>query len=719
MQKNKWNTRLDWVKSGSTSPYIYYQKYRDELYNENKFIAVGDIYFRLNKYLTGVTFTYITNLNNIYNMNDLLTGDGYSLTNMYNEYDVIDRTMKNLVLADVAADTNIDIDLQWFEINNVDLKPGHLVLLKNQTNQAENDIYLVDNQYFLNNAGYLSTREKSDKFSCSVKLGKNADKQFFLVNNGFDFPVSFEPKLFMEGKSYILKNLINYNLYNESTGDTSTKIIFTDYDFARKQLSDIYDKYYDFTSSDMLLYDTPVNYITLDYHHNIYNIRSGTTFNDSFTGSTSNITNSISGYTSVPIPVDFNTNIGDYIYFEINSGTTIHLQLLTFIKDIQNNYMVLEETIPNYILTDLKNLSFYVENNNVATSWTDAARKLELTPYSDFFTVSGFTYNVIDYNIRVTPKEYIYDKYFDYDGLKFYFNDLTNYYYFFTGNQYLKYNLYERLNDINSGFTSGFTFFNDTIISGSTFNSYLYTDNSRIKITTTLTGLTNTFKPYTYVYLSGSGVTTEKTLVYSVNDYEIIVEKPKKWTAIYPTQSQLPIVTSIQNIDGLKLISDILYEVYINQSYDWYIKRTDNERKYIAKSYAEILQLNDFFRKNVTGLLYENENNEFVLKLYDLENDKNLKQFNAIELIFIGADKKSRLPVPLKLIETSGLTMDGGPTFLIDWNCLVGGLDDSLDESTIIGDVFDGGLDTVIPGVSDPPLIYNIIDGGLDNIDSV
>jgi len=44
MQKNKWSRKFDWIKSGST----YYQVNRSEQYNENRFIAVGDIYFKLN-----------------------------------------------------------------------------------------------------------------------------------------------------------------------------------------------------------------------------------------------------------------------------------------------------------------------------------------------------------------------------------------------------------------------------------------------------------------------------------------------------------------------------------------------------------------------------------------------------------------------------------------------------------------------------------------------
>ncbi|HOY91209.1 MAG TPA: hypothetical protein PK891_05790, partial [Bacteroidales bacterium] len=202
----------------------------------NRIIAVGDIYFRLNKYLTGITFTYVNSLEDIYKR-DIMTGDGYSIVCMYNEYDVIDRAMKNIIFVDVASDVNINLNYvgrdgkiypqQWKVIDGVKLKSGHLVLLKNQDNDIENDIYVVTNKHFLENTNYLSTREKSNKFSCSVKLGTNADKQYFLsgstalasINNGYGFPISFEPKTFIKGDSYIIKHLISYNLYNTLRGN--------------------------------------------------------------------------------------------------------------------------------------------------------------------------------------------------------------------------------------------------------------------------------------------------------------------------------------------------------------------------------------------------------------------------------------------------------------------------------------------------------------------
>lgn len=643
MQKNKWTRKLDWVKNGDT----YIQDNRVEKYDENNVIAVGDIYFRLNKYLTGVTFTYINSLQNIYKI-DLLTGDGYSIYNMYNEYDVIDRVMKNFIIVDVASNDNVDIKKQLKSIDGIKLKPNHLVLLKNQISDSENDIYIVNNKNFLENAGILSSREKSEKFSCSVKMGTNTDKQYFLNNNGFEFPINFEPKSFIEGKSYILKNLISYNLYNTSTGKTS-KIIFTDFGLAKNQTQENVELYYPIDIVSLPVESKPTVFFKINYHHNDpYIIRQSSDSGFTYSGSTSDIIN-INGNTIIHFYSSFDCKIGDYLNLTIYSGTTLSLYCNVWVKNISTNHIILEEFIPNYILSELKNLIFNIDNLNIATDWYNSIDKANLSPYNEFCSFSGYTYplNGIDYlNINIFPIDSIYNKYFDYNGLIIDADDNNQSDHFTTDNLYLKYNLYERLNEINSGFTTDFTIFNEYIISGSTLIGFKYTDDGRIKILTSLSNVKELFKPFTYVYVSGLSEDREKSLVYAVNDYELIIEKPKNWT-LYPTQAQKPTILSIQNIDGLKLISDILYEVYQNQDYDWYIPKSDNERKYIYNAYGELLSNQKFFRDNVTGILYENDNNEYILKLYDLKNDPNL-YFESIELIFIGSDKKSRLPVPLK-----------------------------------------------------------------------
>ena len=54
-------------------------------------------------------------------------------------------------------------------------------------------------------------------------------------------------------------------------------------------------------------------------------------------------------------------------------------------------------------------------------------------------------------------------------------------------------------------------------------------------------------------------------------------------------------------------------------------------------------------------------------------------------------------------------------TYVADWNVLIGGLDSSLGTS-ILGEVFNSGVDNVLPGLNEPPLLYTLIDGGVDSV---
>jgi len=610
---------------------------------------------------------------------------------MYNEYDVIDRTMTNIYDVDVAADVNIDINNQWRIINDVTLKTGHLILLKSQDDTSENDIYIVNSDNYLENSDLLSTREKAYKFSCSVKMGKNADKQYFLntgtTSTGGGFPIYYEPKTFVEGQSYLIKHLINYNIYNTFTGNTysgatTSKMIFTDFDVARKQLSDN-SGFYDEFSISVVIASIPSNFVTINYHNDSYSIRYGAISDYTYSGITTDIITT-GNTTAIPYVSGFDVIAGDYVVIEmfseppsgytllteetydpcLGSGTTTilvtgttngqtitNLTMNSYVKSVDtvNNIFYLEEVIPNRVLSDLSLSNFNIENLSIANDWEDALDKLNNNPYSEFFDVSYSESSGIFYDIIIYPKESEFNQYFDYDALSFNLtdnNDLKN---FDTSNQYIKYKLFDRLNQIDdSVFDTGFTFYNEYLLSDIT--GYRYIDSDTVKVYTDVEDLIDKFKPYTYVYVTDNSGVTSTTLVVGVNDYEIIIERPKDWIR-YPVQRQEPPITSIQNIDGLKNISDILYKLYINDPNDnyWYYERSSNEIKYICKIYAELLTLNEDFRNNVTGIIYDNDNNEFVLKLYDIINDQNLF-YTPIEVIFIGSDRITRLPVPFYLL---------------------------------------------------------------------
>ncbi len=265
--------------------------------------------------------------------------------------------------------------------------------------------------------------------------------------------------------------------------------------------------------------------------------------------------------------------------------------------------------------------------------------------------------------------------------------------------------------DVNPTVFSGmseYTFFNTQSFSGSSFTSG-YTDDSRIKLTFVDSGNTSYFRDYTYVYLNGDAST--KVMIWKIEGGDIYLDKPPSFSSHFPIPTGVSTpITHITNIDGLREISDILQEVYINVDSGWYISKKDNIRRSICSAYGQLLSDDVVFTRNVTGLLYENVNNEFVLKLYDLDNDSQL-EFTTIELMYLGADRKTRLPVPILKENLSQRS-----TFMTDWNILDDGLvttgvtSDYISTNTT-DEVFDFGFDVVLGGPNDPPLMFTIIDG--------
>jgi len=698
MKRDKWNIKFDWVQSGET----WYQQDRNEQYNDNRFLSINDIYFKNQKYLSGVSYTYINKLEDVYKR-DLLTGDGYALYNMYNEYDIVDRVMKNIQIVDVASTSNINITSQWRKINNIDLKPNQLILLNNQDSEYENDVYKVTDQYYLQNANFLSNRSIAERFSVSVKMGTYKDRQFFLINNGNEFPITGEPKHFIEGNSFILKHIIKYNLYNTSTNSAVTsKIVFTDYEIAKKQLPVNYTLYNNVEFSVSNSTSVSSDYFQIYHHHDSFIMRSGITSERICSGYTTQISNNtdpISGGTTITGTLPFVANVGDYISLYITTGSTTYLTMNTHVKISDNGLIILEDVIPNRLLRYVPDGQFEIYNWNIASSWINAISQLSNTPYSRFFNVSD-SYGGSIHNLTFSPKEYAYDKYFDYNDLTFKVVDGGISSSFSSLNNYITYNLYTRLNIINPTiFTSSFSFHNSQSFTSSSF-AWSYTDDSRIKLVFTDSGNTSYYKDFTYVYLNND--TSKKVMIWKIDGDTIYLDKPAAWTSGTA-------VSKITNIDGLFNISEILQEVFINVEYDWYITKKDNIRRNICSAYAQLLTENSDFRRNVTGILYENEFNEFVLKLYDLENDHQL-YFSMIELMRLGADRKTRIPVP---INKEGLVQRD--TFSEYWNILDDGLvytgTTSYTSTNTTDELFDFGLDVVLGGPNDPPLMFTIIDG--------
>lgn len=596
-----------------------------------KVFDINNSYFKYQKCFSGITYQFVNNLDNIYEKN-LMVGTNYCIYCMYSEFDIINNFMNNICYVDVCSTENLDLSKRYYKIDNASLRTGHKVLLVNQDDPMENDIYVVDSRGFLILSNDLSNSTKNWRHVSYIKLGNNKGKQFFLKNSGNRFPLTGERKYFLEGHGYIIKNTFNYDLFD--TGPIVPKLIFTDYELARLSVNKNYILYDGFNLPSYSLGDT----VNIQYHENDYIITiDDDTTKYTYTGITSgntifNLNNfPTDGYgieTHVKVDSSFcaNSSVYDYIKISISGDTNLYLK--TFIKNIGVDEITISDYIPDNILYEYYtgNTSIYTVTNLMYSELSNINNIILESYLSKYFSInSGYLY----------PIENINNKYFDYDGLKFIFN--TTECQFSTYNHYIKYRLYDLLNQINSYvFDLNYSFLIDYSFNNSSFvmeyydeypNTTIYpttlgdTKGTLIKIIPNRPTDTNYFRNYTYVNLvTNSG--RYKTLIVDLvpNEYFVI--------ETYKSDSGLTFSNfSIETIYNLKEISDILYDVYINDetssNTDYYRIRNDNTRRSICNCYAEFISQDLEIITYTTAFLMLDDKNKFILKIYDPENSYN------------------------------------------------------------------------------------------------
>jgi len=667
--KDIWNLKYDWDLTGSTWSRI---ERLDTYWSGVTYVP--DNYFKYKKCLSGITYQYVNTLDDIYSKNAMV-GKTWCIYDMYNEFDIINNFMVNMDTVDICCTTNIDLTERYYTLDNAYLKTKHKVLLVNQTDKTENDLYNVDQRGFLITSTHLLNSGNTFRYKGYVKLGDNKHNQYHLKDVGGVFPTSGLPASYMLGKTYIIKHFFTYNI---NAVDPIPKLIFTDYDIARHINPLNYSLYTGFTMSDTLINGEKV---VIKYHDYEYVITLNNTTSDFVhTGTISGDTIYNGLYTSpggtssqffVSGSTNFYTNasVGDYLKVTFSGDTNTNLIYYTHIKFKSDSpVLVLQNPVPTNILND-----FYVSGGtytltNLQYSEVSAIKDTLLETYhSKYFDVDDSMY--------FSPKYYDYNHYFDYDGLQFIYSGTTyTEYAFTTDNTYIKYKLYEHLNSINSVFDNSYIISNYPNVSLSSFSTgftVLITDTQSseyynrypkgtyIKITPDDTNDMYFFRKNTFVKLNDDD--TYKTLIvdYVPNQYFII--------ETYKSDSGLTI-TSIDSIYTLTGISDLLYSVYKNDENDWYRERPDNIRKNICNSYSRIIEKDSNIVKNVTALLTQDDKNKFILELYNPENllnngenitftyDPNLT-YKPIELIDIGVDKHTKIPLPI-LTENLLITYD-------------------------------------------------------------
>jgi hypothetical protein len=334
---------------------------------------------------------------------------------MYNEFDIINNFMVNLYQVDVCSTKELDLTLRYFKIDNANLRTGHRILLVGQTDSTQNDVYIVDSRGYLKLSDEFSNTGKTWRYKAYVKLGDNKGKQFHLKNVGNRFPLTGEKKEFLDGHAYIIKNIFNYDINDETS--IIPKLVFTDYEIARLSVNKNYELYSGFNFNSL----KSGGYFKIKYHDYEYNVKiDNDTSKFTYTGITSgttiyNVLNSdhkTETWVLTNSAVTSNIIIGDYVKLTISGDTNLILK--TKVIGLSGYNVRMQDYIDQYILNVIYSGSTTYEFTNLMYSnEIDANDRIMESYYAKYFTIEAGSQNTI------YPIQYDYNRYFDYDGLSF------------------------------------------------------------------------------------------------------------------------------------------------------------------------------------------------------------------------------------------------------------------------------------------------------------
>jgi hypothetical protein len=146
------------------------------------------------------------------------------------------------------------------------------------------------------------------------------------------------------------------------------------------------------------------------------------------------------------------------------------------------------------------------------------------------------------------------------------------------------------------------------------------TKGTLIKITPNTPSDTNYFRKNTFVNLYKNNENYKTLIVDLVPNEYFVIETYKSKSFL---EAEIEIGFDIKTIYNLLDVSNILYDVYINNSKSYYRVRDDDKRRAICNAYGDFISQDVNVIINVTAFLTQDEKHKFVLKVYDPENFQN------------------------------------------------------------------------------------------------
>lgn len=158
------------------------------------------------------------------------------------------------------------------------------------------------------------------------------------------------------------------------------------------------------------------------------------------------------------------------------------------------------------------------------------------------------------------------------------------------------------------------------------------------------------------------------SLIYQVNETDMLIERPiDRTNGNRLSYTDCININSIENIYTLGDIDDILYSLYtdhlgtLNSTIgigtspseampmgysNYFIPEGNRTQQLVYSAYGEILSENTTIQNKCTGILM-NDGDRFNLRLFENWSGDTALEYRPIEIAIIGADKKTRLPIPL------------------------------------------------------------------------
>lgn len=507
--------------------------------------------------------------------------------------------------------------------------------------------------------------------------------------------------------SFILKNKLQYN--TSCTGnmkDLPFKMMFIDYDLARKSQSSNYENFsgvtinHDISNFEYLKFDyfDDEHYIYLDGSHDHENVFSGSTvtnyvhYQDFYVpdGTIYSVGEEIimDVYTKI---FDSGTTTWEFISYNhpetwvisgytmndiqwIVTGTTSNsgynsgytnwyvdevipiINYKTEIKSTGTNYIRIPKRIEDYLYNNIiyndgyDNVYYNIESlEHVDKIYSDLYRKMLINEYSKNFTII-----LNDGVFEIKPKYNKEDVYFNYDELiiETSYSGDTFEYTFETNCLYNKYNLELFLTQFEN-VTSGTTLYATGVTNVSSIDSnYLFGDfYMNIDVDDP-----SFIREFTYVNVETDLFNSYNTIVSSITGNTITIITP------YNFQSG-EVIISVSNFDvsNIKDISNVLQKTYENYNQDEYRKLNIQTQRSVYNAYAELINsesYNQDLRLVITGLIFENKRNIMVLKVFSPADyvDERMT-YEPVEIVRIGKDKKTSIPIPITEF-TKGIAAD-------------------------------------------------------------